>query len=60
MLKIPSNPQVALKTRDIPTLTNPHLPLNNNGSNPPLSAIAKTPNVYAGSRALLLIFARFS
>ena len=24
--------------------------------NPPLSAIAKTPNVYAGSRPLLLIF----
>jgi hypothetical protein len=25
-----------LKTRDIPTLTNPHLLLNNNGYNPPL------------------------
>jgi hypothetical protein len=35
MLKIPSNPQVALKTRDIPTLTNSHLLLNNNGYNPP-------------------------
>ena len=27
---------------------------------PPPSAIAQTPNVYAGSRALLLIFVRFS
>jgi hypothetical protein len=53
-LAISSNREAALKTRDIPTLTNPHLPLNNNGSNPPLSAIAKTPNVYADFGALLL------
>jgi len=35
---IPSNRMETLKTRDIPTLTNPHVPLNNNGCNPPLSA----------------------
>jgi len=33
---IPSNREPALKTRDIATLTNPHLPLSNNGYNPPL------------------------
>ena len=38
MLRITSNHLAPLKTRDIPTLTKPHLPLNNNGSNPPLSA----------------------
>jgi hypothetical protein len=38
MLKITSNHLAPLKTRDIPTLTNPHLPLSNNGYNPPLSA----------------------
>ena len=48
--------KAALKTRDIPTLTNRHLLFNNSDFNPPLSAIDKTPNVYAGSRALLLLF----
>ena len=35
-----------LKTRDIPTLTNPHLPLNNNGCNPPLSASPLDSSIY--------------
>jgi hypothetical protein len=34
-LAIPSNREAALKTRDIPTLTNSYLPLSNNGCNPP-------------------------
>jgi hypothetical protein len=35
MLKITSNHLATLKTREIPTLTNPHLLLSNNGCNPP-------------------------
>jgi len=35
MLKITSNHPAPLKTRDIPTLTNRPLRLNNNGCNPP-------------------------
>ena len=35
MLKITSNHLAPLKTRDIPTLTNPHLHFSNNGYNPP-------------------------
>jgi hypothetical protein len=34
MLKITSNHLAPLKTRDIPTLTNPHLLLSNNGFPP--------------------------
>jgi hypothetical protein len=47
-----------LKTRDIPTLTNPHLPLSNNGYNPPLSAILKLygPERFNLSESLTLIF----
>jgi len=50
MLRITSNHLAPLKTRDIPALTNPHLPLNNNGSNPPSSASSNVPSPHAGIR----------
>jgi|SRR5271163_903282 len=40
-LAIPSDRKAALKTRDIPTPTHPHLRLNNNGCKPPLRHVNK-------------------
>ena len=47
--------ECVLKTRDIPRLTNPSPPAHQLGLQSPLSAMATTPNVYAGFSALLLL-----
>jgi len=56
ILAIGGNEKCVLKTRDIPTLTNPSPPPHQRGFRSPLSAIAKIISKYAGICVLLLFF----